>query len=203
MLLAGVTFAGIMQLLGHNSPEMTLAYLNSNSPRPICNASISGRLPIPGISFPTLASRSPCLRPVPTCPPCLLPSRRLSISSKCSAAPSPCPANLVSARMSSNTGRFRAVAIKISTSSPGEVRRLPVFLSRATARNSQVTCFGGASPAILWPQARRGAPLGPMKSMISMYASSRLTTSANSTPSRSHRAHRAELPSHPLLAELY
>jgi integrase len=32
MLLAGVTFAGLMQLLGHNSPEMTLAYLKLTQP---------------------------------------------------------------------------------------------------------------------------------------------------------------------------
>ena len=32
MLLAGVTFAGLMQLLGHNSPEMTLVYLKLTQP---------------------------------------------------------------------------------------------------------------------------------------------------------------------------
>ncbi|MGH9627661.1 MAG: hypothetical protein ACRD7E_04885, partial [Bryobacteraceae bacterium] len=32
MLMAGVTFAGIMQLLGHRSPHMTLAYLTLTQP---------------------------------------------------------------------------------------------------------------------------------------------------------------------------
>jgi site-specific recombinase XerD len=32
MLMAGVTFAGIMQLLGHSSPNMTLAYLKITQP---------------------------------------------------------------------------------------------------------------------------------------------------------------------------
>jgi Zn-dependent protease len=32
MLMAGVTFAGLMQLLGHNSPEMTLVYLKLTQP---------------------------------------------------------------------------------------------------------------------------------------------------------------------------
>jgi len=56
MLRAGVTFAGLMQLLGHSSPEMTMAYLKTLSP--ICNASISGLSPTPGIWFHHLGSRS-------------------------------------------------------------------------------------------------------------------------------------------------
>jgi hypothetical protein len=62
MLRAGVSFPGIMKLLGHSSPDMTMRYLGIACLT--CNANISRPVPNLDTSYPNRSNQTP---DVPIC----------------------------------------------------------------------------------------------------------------------------------------